>query len=372
MISLSDPVLGDKEKEAVAAVIDSGWLTMGARVQEFEKAFARAHGMEDAVAVSSGTAGLHLALAGLGLGPGDEILVPSLTFTATVNSILYVGATPVFVDIDGPVVPHLSLRHAEQQRTRSTKAVIVMHYGGYLADMAEWSKFAKDHGIWLIEDAAHTAGLGGVGVNSHAAAFSFFSNKNMTTAEGGMVVSPSAELLSSVRNLRSHGMTTGTIERHQGRADSYDVTHLGYNYRMDEIRAALGLCQLSNLNTWNGERRELSHYYRDRITGSGSELIVPFSHDHPTAGHLCTVLLPADADRAVIMKRMRDSGVQTSIHYPPVHRFSYYRSRFPDISLPVTEDFAQRVLTLPLHPAMTIRDVDYVVDQLVTHVKCHA
>ena len=174
MISLSTPILGEEEKRALCEVIDSGWLTMGDRVAAFEKAFAKLHGVDDAVAVNSCTAALHLSLKALGIGPGDEVLVPSLTFVATVNAVLYVGATPVFVDIEAIDIPHISIDDAKAKLTSKTKAVIVMHYGGYLVDLKAWRAFADDNGLLLIEDAAHAPAVGAVGRFSDAATFSFF------------------------------------------------------------------------------------------------------------------------------------------------------------------------------------------------------
>ena len=182
MLLVSEPILGAEEKAALAAVIDSGWVTMGDRVQEFEQTFARLHQAEEFVAVSSCTAALHLILHALGIGPGDEVLVPSLTFVATANSVLYVGARPVFVDIESPEVPLMSLDDAEAKCTARTKAVILVHFGGYLAERDAWQAFARRKGLLLIEDAAHAPGLPAVGTLGEAAAFSFYGNKNMTTA----------------------------------------------------------------------------------------------------------------------------------------------------------------------------------------------
>jgi dTDP-4-amino-4,6-dideoxygalactose transaminase len=235
MMLLGNPVLGEEEKQALSEVIDSGWLTMGERVAAFEKAFADLHGVGNAVAVNSCTAGLHLCLTALGIGPGDEVLVPSVTFVATVNAVVYAGAAPVFVDIINRELPHISIADAEARCTLKTRAVIVMHYGGYLVDLAAWRRFADAHDLLLIEDAAHAPGIAEVGRWGDAAAFSFFTNKNMTTAEGGMVVARDPVVAQRIRQMRGHGMTKSTLERHRGHAYSYDVTMLGYNYRLDEL-----------------------------------------------------------------------------------------------------------------------------------------
>jgi len=360
-VMLADPVLGEEEKRALESVIDSNWLTMGPRVAEFEHAFAVAHGVEAAVAVNSCTSGLHLSLLALGIGPGDEVLVPSLTFVASVNVVLYVGATPVFVDILNPEQPHISIADATQKCTDRTKAVIIMHYGGYLVDLPAWRSFADERGIVLIEDAAHAPGVGAVGRYGDATAFSFFTNKNMTTAEGGMVFAREESTIEQIRRLRAHGMTTDTLQRDRGHAFSYDVTMLGYNYRMDELRAAMGLVQLSHLPTWNARRRELTEYYRRRFAENLPEVTVPFRSDHETAAHLLPILLREGEDRGKVMERLRQAGIQSSIHYPPVHLFSYYQKKLPGISLPQTERFFSREITLPLHPTLTEKEVDIVV-----------
>jgi dTDP-4-amino-4,6-dideoxygalactose transaminase len=363
-ISLSDPVIGEEEKQALCAVIDSLWLTMGDRVAAFESAFANMHGMETAVAVSSCTAGLHLCLEAFNIGPGDEVLVPSLTFVATVNAVLYVGATPVFVDIEREDIPHISLAHAQAKCTPRTRAVIVMHYGGYLVDLHKWRAFADANNLILLEDAAHAPAIGGVGRWSDAAVFSFFTNKNMTTAEGGMVLARETKFFERIRRLRSHGMTTLTLDRYRGHAYSYDVTMLGYNYRMDELRAAIGLVQLAHLRQWNKKRGKLSHSYRQILSTHIPEVIVPFGQDHETAAHLMPIILPTGISRQEVMVRLREAGIQSSIHYPPIHHFSYYRERFPEVILPETEKFCARELTLPLHPSLKENDVEHMVESL--------
>jgi dTDP-4-amino-4,6-dideoxygalactose transaminase len=366
MITLAEPVLGNEEKEALCAVIDNGWLTMGDRVASFERSFAHLHSANDAVAVSSCTAALHLCLKALGIGRGDQVLVPSLTFVATVNAVLYVNAEPVFVDIVDVCTPHISLHDAEAKCTPRTKAVIVMHYGGYLVDLHSWRAFADKKRLFLIEDAAHAPAVGEVGRLSDASAFSFFSNKNMSTAEGGMVIAKDSDVLERIRRMRGHAMTTNTLDRDRGHAYSYDVNMLGYNYRMDELRASMGLVQLVRLPEWNRKRRELTELYRESISSLVPEIDIPFTHDHVTAAHLMPVLLPPGANRENIMVQLREAGIQSSIHYPPVHQFSYYREKFPEVTLSKTEEFCERELSLPLHPMLTEDDIMCVVESIKT------
>lgn len=364
MLLLAEPSLGEEEKIALAEVIDSGWITMGNRVRAFERAFADAHQLTDAAAVDSCTAGLHLVMQALGIGPGDEVLVPSLTFVATVNSVIYAGATPVFLDIESLDVPLVSCADAAIKCGPKTKAVIVMHYAGSLVDRDAWREFADSRRLLLIEDAAHAAGVHGAGVFGDAAVFSFFGNKNMTTAEGGMVVARDQEVLGRVRQMRSHGMTIGTTERLRRRMVTYDVTTLGFNYRMDELRAAIGLVQLKSLTRWNETRKMLTDAYKASLKTWCPDVSLPFSRPRPSSYHILPALLPKGADQQHIADRMRDAGIQTSLHYPPVHWFSWYRSRFPSVRLPHTEEFALRELTLPLHPRLEESQVESVAEAL--------
>ena len=369
MLLVAEAALGADEVTALTEVIAGGWITMGERVRKFEEGFAAHHEADDAIAVASCTAGLHLALRALGIGPGDEVLVPSLTFVATVNSILYVGATPVFVDIESLQKPHISLQDAAAKCTPRTKAAIIMHYAGYLVDTEAWKTFAQARGLLLIEDAAHAAGVQGVGRHADAAVFSFFGNKNMTTAEGGMVFAADVGVRARIRQMRSHGMTTTSWERSKGHAFSYDVPELGFNYRMDELRAAVGLVQLRKLAGWNEERGRLSAYYRQRLADACPQVGMPFGPSEASAFHVLPVVLPAGCDRGQVMQEMRDAGVQTTIHYPCVHQFSCYRASHPGLRLPRSEAFAMRELTLPLYPALGSANVDIVVDALTAALR---
>lgn len=368
-INVAEPLLGPDEKAALAEVIDSGWITMGSRVRAFEKAFARMHGAPDSVAVASCTAGLHLIMLGLNLKPGDEVLVPSMTFVATVNCVMYVGATPIFVDIESTASPLMSLEDAATKCTDRTKAVIIVHYAGYMADREGWRAFAAERGLALVEDAAHAAGHPAAGTYGVAASFSFYGNKNMTTAEGGAVLTSDERLLDRIRSMRGHGMTSDTFERLHSRTPTYDVTSLGYNYRLDELRAAVGLVQLKSLPAWNEKRRHLTSQYRSWVEECCPEVQMPFSEHHQSAYHILPVVLPSDVDRQDIVDQLRAKGIQTSVHYPPAHRFSLYRNTFPDVKLPNTENFADRELTLPLHPNVQEKDVERIVLALSASLK---
>ncbi len=367
MLLVSEPNLGEDEKAALAEVIDSNWITMGGRVHEFEQAFAAMHGAEDAVAVNSCTAGLHLALDALDIGPGDEVLVPSLSFVATANCVIYCGAKPVFVDIELPDRPLMDPADAAGKLSSRTRAVVLMHYAGTLCDPAAWRDFAGRHGLMIVEDSAHAVGAERGEIFGDVAAFSFYGNKNITTGEGGMVISHDPAVTERIRRKRGAGMTSGTYQRLGLRAGSYDVTMLGYNYRMTELNAAIGLQQLAKLPDWNRARRHLMTAYANAVARLCPDVMVPLSNASATP-HIMAALLPAYADRMGVMGGLRDDGVQTSFHYPPIHTLSWYRERFPDIRLPNTEAFAERDLTLPLHPKMTPADVEHVVASLAWHL----
>ena len=372
MLLVSAPIVGSEEKAVLSEVIDSEWLTMGDRVRAFEEAFATMHGAEDAVAVSSCTAALHLILQALGLGRGDEVLVPSLTFVATANAVCYVGATPVFVDIESMDVPLMSLAEAEARCTPRTKAVILVHFAGYLPDREAWRAFARRRGLLLIEDAAHAPGLKDAGTFGDAAAFSFYGNKNMTTAEGGAVLARDRTVRETIRQARAHGMTTTTHQRLNSRTPQYDVTMLGFNYRMDELRAAIGLVQLKQLQSWNGIRLALTLLYRRLIAQHCPSVQVPFSGCNLSAYHIMPVLLPAFVNRQNLIDYLRAAGIQTTIHYPPVHLLSLYRQLYPNLHLPRTEAFAGRELTLPLHPRISTSMVEMIVACLAEVVRNEA
>jgi dTDP-4-amino-4,6-dideoxygalactose transaminase len=364
MLLVSDPILGTRETAALSQAIGSGWITMGERVRAFEQAFAAAQEAEDAVAVSSCTAALHLVMRALGVGPGDEVLVPALTFVASANCVLYERATPVFVDIESADVPLMSLADAERRLTRRTKAIVLVHFAGYLADREAWRAFARRNRLLLVEDAAHAPGVPEVGTYGEAAAFSFYGNKNMTTAEGGAVVAGDPLLRERIRQMRSHGMTIGTRERLTSSAQHYDVTMLGFNYRMDDLRAAVGLAQIRNLKRWNGVRERLTQLYRTMLAQRLPSVRVPFSAPRPSAYHILPALLPPGTDRQAVVDRLREREIQTTLHYPPLHLLSCFSARRVEPGLPATEDFAARELTLPLHPKMGSRDVALVVDAL--------
>jgi dTDP-4-amino-4,6-dideoxygalactose transaminase len=364
-LPLFDLRLEEEDFQAVAETLRSGWLTLGPRTAAFEEAFAAHLGARHAIAVSSCTAALHLAYLAAGVGPGDEVIVPSFTFAATANAVLYCGATPVFAEIVSRENPSLDPEDVARRITPRTKAVCVVHFAGYAAAADRLRELCDKHGIALIEDVAHapSAMLGGrkLGTWGLAGAFSFFSNKVLSVGEGGLLCTDDDEVAAFVRSRRSHAMTSGTWDRHSGRTDTYDVTGLGFNYRLDEPRAALLLSRLGRLEADIARRRELTLRYR-RLLGELDGLIVPFEDaDVPSSTcYVMPIMLERDGTQAAVSASLRERGIQTSIFYPSIHRFTAYRERFPDLSLPITELASRTELTLPFYPHMTYDDQDRV------------
>ena len=363
-VPLADLDYGEEEERAVQQVLHSRWLTMGSVTQQFENEFAKSLGAKCAFGVSNATAALHLACRVLEIQPTDEVIAPALTFVATTNAVLYAGADVRFADISSSCDLNISPEEIEKQITPHTRAIMVMHYGGYPCRMSAILDIATRHGLAVIEDAAHAPGasLNGraLGTWGDVGCFSFFSNKNLATGEGGMLVTNREDVAEKVRLLRSHGMTSLTWDRHRGHAYTYDVVALGYNYRIDEIRSALGLEQLRKLAINNARRKMITERYWAGLADVGIELPFQDTLGVP-AYHIFPFLLPPDVDRQRFIDLMRARAIQTSIHYPPIHQFSYYCQRYPGISLPVTESVASREVTLPLYPGMSDDMVDFVI-----------
>ncbi|MDA9220842.1 DegT/DnrJ/EryC1/StrS aminotransferase family protein [Gammaproteobacteria bacterium] len=362
----------NRESDAASKAVSSGWLSMGDRIKKFETDFGIFLG--DGVyckTVSNGTAALHMALLALDVGPGDEVIIPSLTFVADVNVVNLVGATPVLSDASSLDNWNTSIRSIEEQITDKTKAIIVVHYAGYpINDIAKISQLCKDKGIGLIEDVAHAPGATidgkSCGTFGDVGCFSFFSNKNLSIGEGGMVSTLDSELDKKLGYLRSHGMTTLTLDRHKGRAITYNVALPGLNYRMDEIRAAIGSVQLDKLPAGNVRRGELTNRYRRNF--HGSSITIPFKNQESNCTsvyHILPVLLPENTDRVAVITALKEKRIQSSIHYPPFWDFAAYQGQFSPNDTPITADICRRQLTLPLFPSMTEDEVDQVCKALL-------
>jgi dTDP-4-amino-4,6-dideoxygalactose transaminase len=367
---LSDIDLGKEEEQEVLRVLRSRWFSTGPVTGRFEKTFSEYLGGGYAIAVSNGTAALHLALASLDLKGGDEVILPSLTFIATANAVLYIGAKPIFADIVSNEDLNISPEEIEKEITKKTKAIMVMHYGGYPCDMKVILGIAKRHSLYVIEDAAHAPGAEyqerKCGLVGDIGCFSFFSNKNLVTGEGGMVVTRNKAWAERIRRMRSHGMEALSWDKYRGHLSSYDIRGLGYNYRTTEIQSALGLVQLKKLDRNNRKRTRLVETYREGLQ-EVDEISIPFSkYKGNPSYHLFPILVAPSIDRNNVMERLKDFGIQASVHYPPVHLFSLYRKRFGFKMgmLPKTEGVSRREVTLPLHPRMKVEDVKWIVKRV--------
>jgi dTDP-4-amino-4,6-dideoxygalactose transaminase len=356
-IPVFDVQLDEEHVAAVADTLRSGWLTMGPRTQAFEAEFAEHLGVPHAVALSSCTAALHLAYLAAGVGPGDEVIVPGITFVATAAAVRYCGGTPVLAEVLGAHDISLDPDEVARRITPRTKAVCAVHYAGYAAPLAELQALCDEHGLALIEDAAHSpdaldpvtgAPLGTVGL---AGAFSFFSNKIISCGEGGLLATRDDAVAELARSRRSHAMTSGTWDRHRGHARGYDVTGVGFNYRMDEPRAALLSARLPGLRADIEERRRLTHLYRSALSDVAG-LSVPYSREQ-VDGSSCYIM-PAVLDDPELRDPLRGAldgrGIQTTVLYPSINEFSAYEGSPEAGSLPRCEAIARSQLTLPLFP----------------------
>lgn len=356
MISVAAPQIGVEERQAVLAVLDSGQLAQGPVVEEFEREFAAWCGSGHAVAVNSGTAALHLLMIAHGLKEGDELITSPFTFIASANAALFVGARPVFVDIE-PVTFCLDPARVEAAITARTKAIMPVDLYGHPAAIPELREIADRHGVALIEDAcqAHGAAIGarkagGLGVS---ATFSFYPTKNMTTAEGGMITTDDAEIAAKVATLRQHGA-----------AHRYHHDLLGYNFRMTDIAAAIGRAQLAKLDRFNEARRRNASVLNEGLAGTSGVITPRERPGYRHVYHQYTLRIETDRDR--FQAKLRELGVGTAIHYQvPVHRQPLYMEMgYGNVSAPESERAADQVLSLPVHPALTDSDLDRIIDSV--------
>lgn len=371
LVPLFDVQLSEQAIGAVEATLRSGWLTLGPRTKAFEEEFADHLGSKHAIAVSSCTAGLHLAYLAAGVGPGDEVIVPAITFVATANAARYCGATPVLADVRGQHDLGIDPEDVAARITPRTKAVCAVHYAGYSADMARLREICDANGIALIEDVAHAPSAtspdtpGKLGTQGLAGAFSFFSNKVLSCGEGGLVSTDDDDVATQVRSLRSHAMTSGTWDRHRGHSAGYDVTGLGFNYRMDEPRAALLSARLTTLGDEIAERRRLVRRYRELLRDTPG-ITVPY--EDGDVEHSSCYVMPVMVDRAELREPLRafmleQRKIQTSVLYPAIHEFTAYLSD-DNGDLGRSELAARTELTLPLFPTLSETDQDRVVAAL--------
>lgn len=366
------PDTGAAEAAAVDECIRNGWLTTGPKVREFEAEFARSAGMKHAVAVNSCTAALHIGLLAAGVKPGDDVVMPSLTFVAGAQCTLEIGARPVFCDVDAETLT-AGVEQFAAALTPATRAIIAMPYGGRPMDAERLASFCRERGIAFIEDAAHAAGMldrgRWAGASSDLAAYSFYATKNLTTAEGGMLVTNSDAIMERARILSLHGMDKDAWKRYTQRGSwRYSVREPGFKYNMPDIAAAMGLVQLRRLQQMQSRRDEIASRYRERLADAPGIELQALSDNAGDRHSWCMFVIRIKADAAVtsrdqFIEAMAGLNIGTSVHYIPTHHFNAYERFAADV--PVTEQIADEIVSLPLYPAMSDEDVERVADSVL-------
>lgn len=360
---LAKPYITKTEEKAVLEVLRSGVLSMGPKVEAFEKKFAEFVGTKYAVGVSSGTAGLHLALIAAGITEGDEVITSPFSFIASSNAILYVGATPVFVDID-PVTYNMDPAKIESAITPKTKAILVVHIFGQSADMSPILRLAKKYKLKIIEDACESIGATyrgkKTGTFGESGVFAFYPNKQMTTGEGGMLVTNNRKVYECARSLRNQGRGADM--------NWLDHEQLGYNYRLDEMSAALGFAQLGKIDFLLSERRKIAKWYTTHLSSVASLVQVPAVL--PRNGHtwFVYVVVVKKGNRDSIMKKLHTAGISTKPYLPSIHLFSFYRKQFGFSrgNFPVSEAVSSRAISLPFYIGLTEKDIKHITRSLIT------
>ncbi|TQM47052.1 dTDP-4-amino-4,6-dideoxygalactose transaminase [Arcticibacter tournemirensis] len=367
-IPLFDLNFDSREEQAVIDVLRSKWISTGPKTIEFEERFAKLLNVEHAVAVANCTVALHLALKLIGIKSNDEIICPALTFVATVNAIRYCNAIPVFADISSLENLTISPEDIERKITDRTKAIIVMHYGGFACNMNPIMGLARKHNLKIVEDACHAplSEFNGkkLGTIGDIGCFSFFSNKNISTGEGGMLVTNSSEYYNEAKLLRSHGMTSMSYERAKGHSSEYDVIELGFNYRMDDLRAAIGIIQLQKIKEDLTKREQIRHEYVSQLSAVES-IIIPFKDNKEFSSNYIFPIVLKDSNfkkRNMIREQLSQKGIQTSVHYPSVHKFSIYKDFYTKLS--ITEYVADSIITLPMYSKLSKDEVSFITTTL--------
>ncbi len=367
------PEIGEDEINEVVDSLRNGWLTTGPKTQAFENDLANfLGGSVEAIAVNSATAGLHLALEAIGIGPGDEVIVPDFTFTATAEVVRYLGGEPVFVDVD-PHTLNITPALAEAAVTPRTKAIVIVHFAGLPCDVPGFMRLAARRGLRIIEDSAHAlpARVGGAMVGTHgtdAVVFSFYANKTITTGEGGMLVTRDPALAKRARTMRLHGFDRDAFSRFQTGSWRYDIVAPGYKYNMTDMAASLGLHQLRRAEAFRNRRAEIAHQYRTRLAGLPLSFQADADGDGMHSWHLFVARVGAQSPltRDALFEALGDRGIRCSVHYLPLHSFTYWRERYnlSPRAFPVSEACGQTIISLPLYVGMTQAEIDYVVAAL--------
>jgi perosamine synthetase len=356
------PWINKDDRKAVCEALKSRWLTGGPQAENFERMFADYIGTKYAVAVSSCTAALHLAMRSLDVKTGDEVIVPDLTFAATANAPLFCGAKPVFADVDEKTF-NISPNDVLNRITSKTKAIIPVHYGGQPCDMKELTEIAEDHKLFIVEDCAHSLGAKYEGRQTGTfgimGCFSFYPTKIITTLEGGMITTNDAKIHKRLQLLREHGMNKTAIQRELSATWSYDVVDLGYNYRLTEPQAALGISQLKRIEQGINRRIRSASNYTKQLSSRNLNVVTPSTAPNRShIFHLYTIRILQNSDetrRNKVFKKLSESGIQSSVHYTPLHLMSFYKQFLTEKSshFPIAEKISKEILSLPLYPTLT-------------------
>ncbi len=365
------PWINNEDRKNVHKSLKQRWLTNGPILKKFENKFERYIDVKHSAGVGSATQALHLSMRALGIGPGDEVIVPTFTFAATANSVLYCGAKPVLTDVDYETF-NINPIEIEQNITNKTKAIIPVHYGGQSCDMGEILTIAKKHNLKVIEDCAHALGstfknkrCGSIGLTG---CFSFYPTKIITTGEGGMITTNSKSIFNKVNTLRSHGMSIQAKEREVTASWKYDIVELGYNYRLDEIRASLGLSQFSRIVKINQKRIKIAQKYNKLIKKIKGLSIPIKKSDRNHIYHLYSIKVENEypITRDQLFKKLAKKGIGTSVQYLPLHLMSLYQNTYKNKKhdFPIANDLKNKVLCLPIYPQMTDKEIQYVVSNL--------
>ena len=369
------PEITNEDKRAILAALDQNLLTDGPKLKEFENKFAKFTGARYGVGVSNATAALQLSLKAIGIGKGDQVIVPDLTFVASINAILFTGATPVIVDIDKEDY-NISIDSIKKSLTKKTKAIMPVHFAGKSCKMHEIQTIARKNNLKIIEDCAHA--IGGklnkkhVGTFGDAGCFSFYPTKNLTTFEGGMVITNSKKISESIKTLRNHGITKSYQDRFtKGKPWEYDVSIPGYNYRLDEIRAALGISQLKRITQNNLKRKKAALYYNSRLKNNKSIIAPKILKDEDHACHLYVLRFKRQGrfSRDDLFTKLLKNGIRSSVHYKPLHTFTAYKRNAKIFGKLInSKQIYREIISLPLYPQITRKQQDLVLKHLVRNV----
>ncbi len=370
-LPFSLPMLGEEEKAEVLKVLESGWITTGPRAFEFEKKLASYVGTSQAIALSSCTAALHVSLAALGVGRGDEVITSTLTFCSTANVIIHLGARPVLLDVRKDTLG-MDPSQLESKMNESTKAIIPVHYAGHPCRMDEITEIARAKSVPVVEDAAHALGATyrgrKIGTISELTCFSFYPIKNITTAEGGAITLNDDELASKIRLFSLHGMSKDAWKRYSSKgAWYYEVLYPGFKYNLTDLQAALGLCQMDKLEDFLARRESMARLYDAAFSDVEEVSSLHVEGDVEHARHLYPILLNLDAlkiDRGAFIEELRAENIGTTVNFVPVHMHPYYRDTFgyKTGDFPVAEDAYERLISLPLYPRMNDKDAEDVIE----------